>query len=59
MAFVYLLTVLTIASAWFCFLTARKKGLNKVYWTTLGALIGPLAVPFVLLAKDASTEEQH
>ena len=57
MGFVYLLTAITVASAWFCFVTARKKGLNKVYWTTVGALFGPFAIPFVLMAKETSSTQ--
>lgn len=30
---------------------ARKKGLDPFFWGLMGAMFGPLALPFILLAK--------
>lgn len=30
---------------------AKRKGLNPVFWAVMGGLFGPLALPFILLAK--------
>jgi hypothetical protein len=35
---------------------AKKKGLSTRLWIVLGALFGPLALPFVFLAKPRNTE---
>jgi len=31
---------------------ARKKGLDPVFWAVMGGLLGPLAIPFILLASS-------
>jgi NhaP-type Na+/H+ or K+/H+ antiporter len=33
---------------------ARRKGLDPVFWGVMGALFGPLALPFILLAKPGT-----
>lgn len=39
---------------------ARKKGLDPVFWGLMGGFFGPLALPFVLLAKPRkSAEKKH
>jgi preprotein translocase subunit SecG len=30
---------------------ARKKGADTFYWTVMGGLFGPFAIPFILFAK--------
>jgi len=50
--FIYFLVVVTCVSAWICYQLAKKKGLKRSYWTMLGALIGPFAIPFVLFARE-------
>lgn len=47
----YLILALTLFSAAACYAVARKKGLDRRYWLILGLLVGPLALPFVLLAR--------
>ena len=51
----YLLVVLTVISVGICYYAAEKRGLRKPYWVFMGALFGPLAVPFVFLAKSKHT----
>lgn len=51
----YLLIVLTVISVGICYYAANKRGLSKPYWVFLGALFGPLAIPFVFLAKSKHT----
>ena len=44
-----LLIVVCVASG---HLLARRKGLNPVFWGVMAGLFGPLAFPFLLLAKN-------
>jgi len=34
-----------------CHYTAKKRGLNPVFWGVMGGLFGPFAIPFVYMAK--------
>ena len=46
---------LILAIVFFVYLArvlAKKKGLDPVFWAVMGGLFGPLAIPFVLLAKS-------
>ena len=52
---VYLLVAIIIISVCICYYIAKQSGLNKPYWVFMGALFGPLAVPFVFLAKSKHT----
>ncbi|MES9994371.1 MAG: hypothetical protein ABW098_20670 [Candidatus Thiodiazotropha sp.] len=48
---IYLLLAMNIASIFICYHIAKSRGLNPVLWGLLGALFGPLAIPFALLAR--------
>ena len=52
---VYLLVAVTAISVAICYYTAKHRGLSKPYWVFMGALFGPLAVPFVFLSKSKHT----
>jgi len=39
-----------------CHTMARKRGLNPVLWGVMGAIFGPLAIPFVFLVKPKTGE---
>jgi len=43
-----------LASIFFCHHTAKKRGANPVFWGVMGAIFGPLAIPFVLVSKPKS-----
>lgn len=49
---VYLLVAITVISVGICYYAANQRGLSKPYWVFMGALFGPLAVPFVFIAKS-------
>jgi hypothetical protein len=51
----YLLIAITVISVGICYYAAKQRGLSKPYWLFMGALFGPLAVPFVFLAKSKRT----
>lgn len=54
---VYLLVGITILSVVICYYAAKHRGLSRPYWIFLGALFGPLAIPFVFLAKPKHTND--
>lgn len=51
----YLLIAITVISVGICYYTAKQRGISKPYWIFIGALFGPLAVPFVFLVKSKHT----
>jgi len=48
------LIIITITCAIICNLLAKRRGANPVFWTVMGVVLGPLAIPFVFLAKAAN-----
>jgi hypothetical protein len=47
----YALIALNILSVFACHFLAKRRGANPVFWGVMGALFGPLAIPFVFLAR--------
>ncbi len=41
-----------LASIFACHFIARKRGANPVFWGVMGAVFGPLAIPFIFFAKS-------
>jgi dipeptide/tripeptide permease len=37
---------------------ARRRGCNPVFWGTLGFMLGPLALPFLLFMPDRRSERE-
>lgn len=48
------LILVTIASIVACYLIARARSGNAVFWGVMGAVFGPFAIPFAFLAKPTS-----
>ena len=48
----YLIVGLTAISIAACHLIARRKGLSVGFWVAMGLLLGPLALPFLLVAPS-------
>lgn len=48
---VYVLVAIPLISAGICHYIAGRKNLSKSLWGGLGAIFGPLAIPFVMFAK--------
>ena len=44
---------LIIFSGIICHFLAKSRGANPVFWGVMGVLFGPLAIPFVFLAKSS------
>jgi hypothetical protein len=38
---------------------ADKRGANTLFWAIMGAVFGPLAIPFVFLTKDKSRQSKE
>lgn len=60
MPFLIVFTGIFIASAVICHITAKRHGRNPVYWGVMGALFGPLTIPFliyVVMTKSTPQEE--
>ena len=53
---VIVLSVICILSAILLWNMADKRGANRLFWATMGALFGPFAIPFIFLAKRRSSE---
>lgn len=45
------LLVLNVLCIFVCYYVAKSKGSNARYWAIMGAIFGPLALPFVFFAK--------
>jgi hypothetical protein len=45
------LILITLASALVCHAIARRRGSKPVFWAIMGALFGPLAIPFAFLSR--------
>lgn len=52
------LLLVTLASIVACHLIARARRGNAVFWGIMGAVFGPLAIPFAFLAKPVSKPPQ-
>jgi hypothetical protein len=48
---IYILIALNIASIFACHFIAKSRGAKSVFWGVMGALFGPLAIPFAFMAK--------
>lgn len=46
-----ILIIITILFAVLLGFMAKKRKANVFYWTVMGALFGPFAIPFVFFAK--------
>lgn len=40
-----------------CHALAKRRGSNPVFWGVMGAVFGPLAIPFVLMSKPGRKGE--
>jgi hypothetical protein len=52
---IYILIVLNIASIFVCHYIAKSRGAKPVFWGVMGAIIGPLAIPFAFMVKPSSS----
>ena len=40
-----------VTSSVICHMIAKNRGAKPVFWGVMGAVFGPLAIPFVLMIK--------
>lgn len=45
------IALVVAASIIFCHAIAKRRGANPVFWGVMGAIFGPLAIPFVFMSK--------
>ena len=48
------LTVFFLICGGVCYLVAKQRKANAGFWVVMGAMIGPLAIPFVFFARPQS-----
>ncbi len=46
--------IINVISIVVCMRIARKRGTRPVFWGIMGALFGPFAIPFALIAKPGN-----
>ncbi|MCP3874302.1 MAG: hypothetical protein GY699_14255 [Desulfobacteraceae bacterium] len=49
--------ILSISCAFFLWTLADKRGANTFFWAVMGAVFGPLAIPFIFFAKTNSPKD--
>ncbi len=54
-----LIIVPILLSLWICHLVAKKRGLNQRHWQIMALLFGPLAIPFVFLARHQNADKDN
>ncbi len=59
MTLVILFTGFIVASGVICHMVAERRGKNPIYWGVMGALFGPLAIPFLLYATRENGQPPH
>jgi hypothetical protein len=55
--YIVILVIVVIASATICHLIAKNRNANAVFWGVMGAIFGPLAIPFAFLSKRGGNNE--
>ncbi len=45
------IALFTLSGVIICHSIAKRRGANTLFWAVMGALFGPLAIPFSLLSK--------
>jgi len=45
------LLIISFCFAGLLYLIAAKRGSNKIFWTIMGFVFGPFAIPFVFFSK--------
>ena len=45
------LLLLNILSIFICYSVAKHRGAKTIFWAIVGAILGPLAIPFVFFSK--------
>ena len=51
-----IISIICISCAFLLWNIAYKRGANTRFWAIMGAVFGPLAIPFIFLTKDKSQD---
>jgi hypothetical protein len=51
-----IISAICISCAFLLWFIADKRGANTRFWAIMGAVFGPLAIPFIFLTKDNSAK---
>jgi hypothetical protein len=51
-----IISAICILSAFFLWHLADKRGANTKFWAIMGAVFGPLAIPFIFLTKNKTSK---
>lgn len=51
MSGIVIIALIVLASGLICHQLARHRGAQPVFWGVMGIVFGPLAIPFVFLAR--------
>ncbi len=46
-----IIILISLVSIVVCHTIAKKRGANTLFWAVMGALLGPIAIPFSFLSK--------
>ena len=49
-------SIICIACAYLLWVIADRRGVNTRLWAIMGAVFGPLAIPFIFLTKAKDTK---
>ena len=55
--YIAILVLIFIVSAIICHLIAKNRKGNAVFWGVMGAIFGPIAIPFAFLSKPGNNDE--
>ncbi len=53
---IYTLLAINVVCILACHYIAKSRGAKTVFWGVMGAVFGPLAVPFALFSKPAEVD---
>jgi hypothetical protein len=56
---IFIFTLVVIFFALVLGFIARKRGADSFFWTVIGGLFGPFAVPFVFFAKSHDRQQPN
>ncbi len=54
-----ILSIISIGCAYLLWCIADRRGANTLFWAIMGAVFGPLAIPFIFLTKKRLPESNH
>ena len=54
-----IISMVCIASAVLLWFMADKRGANTLFWAVMGAVFGPLAIPFIFLTKNKASRSNQ